>query len=349
MSQVIPKHQRLAPAIEGVLRNLLQTQKIDYLAITSRVKEPSSIIEKIKRKSYKRPSSQVTDISGIRIIVFFESEIIRVSELIRAAFEVDEKNSSNKDSNLQVNQTGYRSVHYVCEIGPTRAALPENAGLDGLKFELQVRTVLQHAWAELAHDRNYKFSGKLPSAAERKLFLYAGMLELADRGLDELSQELDEYSEEVEHEVSAGEIALEIDSVNLVKFMYEWADRNDFPLDRLSPKLQFSDLIAELNFFGIWTLEQLNGIIPHNYVSIAKEMNYSTNIYGAVRDWMLVHDWQRFKSDVPHNWIIDNMDLLERYIPEKEKVTFREEFQFIDLQHIEDEFKTFPEQSPDNS
>lgn len=46
---------------------------------------------------------------------------------------------------MSVDQTGYRSVHFVCDIGSARAALPEFNGLSGLKFEIQIRTVLQHA------------------------------------------------------------------------------------------------------------------------------------------------------------------------------------------------------------
>ena len=82
--------------------------------------------------------------------------------MITGSFNIDEKNSLDKKILLASDQIGYRSVHFVCDLGAQRSGLPEFKDLGGLKFEIQVRTVLQHAWAELAHDRNYKFSGTLP-------------------------------------------------------------------------------------------------------------------------------------------------------------------------------------------
>lgn len=345
LNSVLPTHTRLASSVEGVLENLLQTNKIEYLAITSRVKDLTSALNKIARKNYTNPQQQITDLSGIRIVVFFESDIDRVSAIIEDAFDVDELNSSNKDTSLAINQIGYRSVHYVCELGALRTSLPENSGLNGLKFELQIRTVLQHAWAELAHDRNYKFSGKLPKAAERKLFLYAGMLEIADRGLDELAKELDSYSTSVEHEVSVGELDIIIDSLNLVKFMEEWADKTEFPLEHLSSREQFSDLIVELTDFGILTLRQLNEIIPENYALLAQQIEYETTIYGAVRDWMLIHDWRRFSRDVKFNWLSTDLGILPSFIPEEEMPEFKRLY-YIDVgaeEDYEDENSSWPE------
>lgn len=326
LESIIPSHHRLTPSVEGIIKNLLNKENIDYLTITSRVKTPKSTLEKIKRKNYSDAKQQLTDLSGIRIIVFFESDIPKVTQLIREAFKVDENNSSNKDSTLKSNQTGYRSVHYVCELGENRSSLPENQGLSELKFELQIRTVLQHAWAELAHDRNYKFTGKLPAEAERKLFLYAGMLELADRGLDELSNELDSYVKSVETEVSSGELDLIIDSINLVTFMEEWAQQHNFPLKSIISKLHFTDLIEELNSFDIRTLDDLKKIIPASYVEISKKEKYGSTIYGVVRDWMLIHDWRRFERNVKYNWVISDLDLLYKFIPDKEIEDFKKTF-----------------------
>lgn len=326
LESIIPSHHRLTPSVEGIIKNLLDKENIDYLTITSRVKTQKSTLDKIKRKNYSDAKQQLTDLSGIRIIVFFESDIPKVTQLIREAFKVDESNSSNKDSTLKSNQTGYRSVHYVCELGDNRSSLPENQGLSELKFELQIRTVLQHAWAELAHDRNYKFTGKLPAEAERKLFLYAGMLELADRGLDELSNELDSYVKSVEAEVSSGELDLIIDSINLVSFMEEWAQQYNFPLESMTSKSHFTDLIEELNSFDVRTLDELKKIIPGNYVDISKKEKYSSTIYGVVRDWMLIHDWRKFEKNVKYNWVVSDLDLLYKFIPDEDMEAFKEIF-----------------------
>ncbi|MFF7860757.1 GTP pyrophosphokinase [Pseudomonas monteilii] len=286
------------------MENLLRANAIDYLAVSSRVKDLASAMQKVKRKNYKDPSGQLTDLSGVRVIVFFESEVQKVSDLIRKAFCVDDANSSNKDSSLSVNQIGYRSVHFVCELGQERASLPEYHGLGGLKFEFQVRTVLQHAWAELAHDRNYKFSGKLPDDVERRLYLYAGMLELADKGFDELSREIDAYVEEVQREVGAGDLDMEINSINLLGFVEGWVRSNNLALEHVEMKDGLGDLVEELRFFGVRTLSELHELIPEDYARRVAEISSGTTIYGFVRDWMLLSDWRRYSRDVPQRWSI---------------------------------------------
>lgn len=316
--EVLPKHELLERSVSSIVENLLKSNNVDYLAVTGRVKNAESITKKIRRKGYKDPVSQLTDLTGIRIIVFFESQVSRVAELINQTFNVDLKNSSNKDASLLVNQMGYRSSHFVCDLGPKRKNLPEYDGLDGLKFEFQVRTVLQHAWAELAHDRNYKFSGKLPAAAERKLFLYAGMLELADRGFDELSSEIDSYIRDVQREVVAGDLEMEINSINLGEFIDEWARVNKFPLEHLSLKDGLGDLIEELRLFGISTLAELNEIIPSDYAARSIEQGIGITIYGLVRDWMLISDWRHYRANVPLRWTLSPHDslLIQEYLPE---------------------------------
>lgn len=314
LSSVLPKHGLLSSSVVAIVESLLRSEKVEFLAVTSRVKDLQSAIQKVNRKGYKDPERQLTDLSGIRIIVFFESDVVRVSNIIKTAFEVDEVNSSNKDAAMSVDQIGYRSVHFVCGLGSSRSKLPEYKALEGLKFEFQVRTVLQHAWAELAHDRNYKFSGSLPKDAQRKLFLYAGMLELADKGFDELSREIDSYIESVKHEVEVGDLNIDIDSISLKEFVEGWAAANAFKLKDLGGKENFSDLITELRHFGVATLSELAALIPEDFASRAEALGYGSTIYGVVRDWMLIKDWRRFIAEVPFNWVMGKDDIIATYI-----------------------------------
>lgn len=326
LASVLPKYYSLTAMIESILGNLLRESGIDYLAITSRVKSEASVLEKIKRKKYKDPSSELTDLGGIRVIVFFESDLQRVAEIVEASFNIDGENSSDKMKQMSVNQTGYRSLHYVCDMGAERGALPEYKNLAGLRFELQIRTVLQHAWAELAHDRNYKFSGKLPVDAERKLYLYAGMLELADKGLDELSREMDAYIEQVQKDISSGVLDVAIDSVSLFRFVEDWADSHNVTLGHV--KAGYEELIEELALFGVHTLAQLMAIVPHDYHEYVGE---DQTIYGVVRDWMLIKDWRRFHDEVPHNWIFEDggNEPLWNYLSAEERQAFCNTFEVM--------------------
>lgn len=328
LDAVLPKQNRLTQAVVTIIENLLDARGVEYLAVTGRTKEKAGAIEKIRRKGYGDPARQLTDLSGVRIVVFFESDVRRVSKIIEESFSVDAANSLNKDDLLLANQIGYRSVHFVCDLGKGRTELPEFEGLADLTFEVQVRTILQHAWAELAHDRNYKFSGKLPREVERKMYLYAGMLEIADKGFDELSSEIDKYVESLQVKSDHGDLSSEINSLSLQTFVRSWAKKNNFPLDDASLKDDLSLLVDELAKFGVSTLADLNAIIPRDYCEYFKPDYGQTTIYGVVRDWMLVTDWHRLIKNVECNWIIppDEMHLYKPFVKQHDWHEFNKVF-----------------------
>ncbi|WP_305402432.1 GTP pyrophosphokinase [Photobacterium leiognathi] len=326
LDSALMAHNRLTESVVIIIENLLKANNIDYLTVTGRTKDKKSALEKINRKSYKNPKSQMTDLSGIRIILYFESDINKVSELISDSFDIDFDNSLDKSKVLSKDQIGYRSVHYVCTLGQGRSNLPEYLELGELKFEVQVRTILQHAWAELAHDSSYKFSGTLPPEIERKLYLYAGMLEIADKGFDEISAQIDSYKKSVDEKSKAGDYSISIDSISLSEFFNSWASKNNINITS-SPK-NTSELIQELSLFGIKTLAELNDIIPKEYATIYNKLEDESNILGVIRDWMLINDWKKFINDVSFNWALDedSIKILRELIENKELKDMIDEF-----------------------
>jgi len=293
----------LKSAVSSIIANLVTENGIDVLAIDGRAKDVESAVEKVKRKGYIDPKAQMTDITGVRIIVYFETDVARVCEIIRSAFRVDDANSSNTDERMSADQVGYRSMHFVCDLGDDRTKLPEFHALEGLKFELQVRTVLQHAWAELAHDRNYKLAGSLPRHLERRLFLLAGLLETADQGFDDLSKSLDEYLASVKEDSAKGDLDIEINSISLQSFLEQWCDENNIELQPSIAKGAVpADLVRELKEYGVTTLAQLKEIIPENYSAGISENSSPRTMYGVARQWMIIHDPERLAKDVRYSW-----------------------------------------------
>ncbi len=289
----ISTFESLTKTVVSTTKNLLQDAGIDFLSVEGRTKTIDGINEKIIRKSYFNPRKQLTDISGIRIVAFCETDVDKICSILESTFCVDKDNSLNKDDLMKVDQVGYRSVHYVCDLGEHRSSLPENMKFHGLNFEFQIRTILQHAWAELAHDGNYKFSGKLPKHIERQLYLYAGMLEIADKGFDSLTREIDEYSKNVRAEAKEGNFNFDINSISLKEFFDEWVEEEQFPLE-YDENSALIDLIEELNLFGLENLDDIKSIIPKDYSAIANKNGFSTTYYGLARDWMIIHDHKRY-------------------------------------------------------
>ncbi len=119
------------------------------------------------------------DLAGIRMITYFESDVYRVCEVVKQLFEILPDHPEDKREKLGVDKVGYRSVHFVAEFPEKRTCLLEYKNYKGCRFELQIRSLLQHAWAEIEHDRNYKFNGVMPKHLQRRFSLVAAVLELA--------------------------------------------------------------------------------------------------------------------------------------------------------------------------
>jgi GTP pyrophosphokinase len=304
---ILPKHERLAPVVQSLLENMLQRDQIEYLSASNRVKKLDSALEKIKRKQYAAPQQQMTDLSGIRVITFLEGEVDRISKVIRDLFDVDEANSLDRATVLGRDRIGYRSTHFVCSLGEERGGLPEYESLGGLKFEIQVRTVLQHAWAELAHDRSFKFGAALPAAIDRKLNLYAGLLEITDKAFDEISREIDAYRESIDSKSINQLSATEIDSISISKYVVDFFKLHKV---RLESKEIIADVINELRRFGISNIGQVERLATTEFVTNFSKSFQSVTAIGFLRLLMMYNDLDRYFENKP-DWTGANLELYD--------------------------------------
>jgi len=131
---------------------------------------------------------QITDLSGVRVITFLPRTVDDVCKCIEEQFEVVERVDHGL-SLLQLERFGYQSVHFIISLNAQRLALPEYQRFSGSKAEIQVRTILQHAWAEIEHDIGYKSSHVIPIVIRRRFASLAGMLEIADREFQGIQDE----------------------------------------------------------------------------------------------------------------------------------------------------------------
>jgi putative GTP pyrophosphokinase len=293
LEETLSRHARLTPAVAGLLENILNRHSIEYLNISGRTKDLSSAEEKTRRKKYTHPKIQLTDLTGIRVITFLETQVNAISQLIRTTFDVDEKNSLDRASDLGEDKIGYRSTHFVCTLGKTRSALPEYDALSDLKFEIQVRTVLQHAWAELAHDRSFKLGTGLPTKIQRKLNLYSGMLEIVDGAFDEIAREVDEYSAAIASKTPTQLSDTETNTLSLQRYARELAEQHGIHLDFNEIP---DDVLAEIKSFGLHKIGDLKRIADDKTLGKVKESFGDTSIIGFVRTLMMYNDIDRYFS-----------------------------------------------------
>ena len=147
-------------------------------------------------KEFFDPVNEFTDLCGARVITQTQYEVDRLCQFIRDNFVIDEVNSEDKRAELRHDQFGYLSVHYIVQVKDRQAILdvPAPAAIAQLKAEIQVRTLLQHAWADVSHDSLYKHQFEVPKKWHRDMARLAAVLEAADKEFSQFVESLDAFA-----------------------------------------------------------------------------------------------------------------------------------------------------------
>ena len=205
--------------IQNLLQDLFTHSNIRIHQISCRTKELESLSKKIDSKfgKYKK-LEDITDLVGIRIITYLESEVDNVAELIEQEFIKDPKNSIDKRI-LKADQFGYRSLHMVVSLNGSRSALTEYESYKNLKCEIQIRSILQHAWAEIEHDLGYKGKSAIPTSYARTFNRISALLETADNEFDRLKKELEQYEKDVPMLIQQNSEAVSINQASIKYFL----------------------------------------------------------------------------------------------------------------------------------
>jgi ppGpp synthetase/RelA/SpoT-type nucleotidyltranferase len=190
-------YDSISPALRDITLN----------AIEHRIKEERSLAGKLELKGSKyRSLEDVTDIFGIRIITFYTDDVDKVAAIVKHTFDVDWENSNDKRKLHNLTSFGYNSLHYICRLPKSIVDDPEMPELNTYRFEVQMRTALQHVWSTIEHDIGYKGVTKLPPAYRRQFSRLSGMLELIDDEFSRLRTTLTDYNRRVLALVSSGKL-----------------------------------------------------------------------------------------------------------------------------------------------
>jgi putative GTP pyrophosphokinase len=184
-------YRLLSEKTKQFLSSILSSEGVVPHSILSREKDPEKLRENITSKegSYDDLLNGIPDLAGVRIITYFPSDVDKVVPLIEKEFKVDREHSMDKRLSVDPAILGYASVHFLVEFRPEMLRLPEYALFNKMRCEIQVRTILQHAWAEIEHDVVYKAPEDIPFRLRRRFACLAGLLEIADREFESLRQD----------------------------------------------------------------------------------------------------------------------------------------------------------------
>lgn len=258
--RLLPVYTQMAEVIPEKLKDFFAEAGILVAAVEHRVKTEESLSGKLQRKGGKYASIyDVTDLVGIRVITFYIDDVYKVASMVERLFEVDWENSIDKRKVHEIDSFGYLSLHYICRIPETSYQDPAHPELNSIRFEIQMRTVLQHAWANMNHDTGYKSGVEIPRIYMRNMSRLAGMLELVDDEFSRIRRELSDYRRQVQKLVASGnlsEVLLDGDSFRSYLSVK--------PFDALSRR------IASINQAEIHPVD-LSGFLP-----VFKAMGFKT-------------------------------------------------------------------------
>lgn len=289
--------------IKNLVIDLLRNEEIKSHQITFRVKERDKLEGKILKKDQKYSKlSDITDIAGIRIITYFEDEVDKIANIIKTEFDIDLTNSIDKRQ-LEADRFGYRSLHYVAAINKHRIRLSEYKKYEGLKIEFQIRTILQHSWAEIEHDIGYKGDIAIPQFAKRTFYRVAALLETADLEFVKLKDLLKEYESKVEEEIKDAPETVLLDKASLQSYVNTSSiiAKTDKLFSEFAkvpiiddPNDISNDLLNRINGIGIKTIKELEQFLIRNQAKLFEyfkksiaQMNDKTKISGMSKGIIL--------------------------------------------------------------
>lgn len=193
-------HPEVASDFRTAIEELLTDGGVTYDRVSTRLKDWSSLKAKARKKHpdgtllYPDPRHDIHDMMGVRITTYNSTEIPVALKVLRDSFTVHK--SVDKAAETRISGGfGYGSHHLNLEVDENSEDLQDYVGM---VFEVQVRTVLQHAWAEFEHDIRYKRTGvsvggegldagDLNPEVDRMFTLAAGLIELADQQFDQIA------------------------------------------------------------------------------------------------------------------------------------------------------------------
>ncbi len=266
----------------ALVTTLLDDAGINYLSVTGRAKSVASFAAKAARvlagkRVFANALDEITDQIGVRVIAYLHSDVAAVADLLSDQLTVIDDRDMGQETASE-GRFGYASRHLLVALDPARSTVAVADPLRERRAQVQIRTVLQHAWAEFEHAIRYK--GTIPEEhgpdLDRRFTLAAGLLELADREFSMIHDRLQATISDQRPEPDASDPR--ISPQDLATFLA--SQFNDAGWSRTDHYAWVCGLLLEL---GITSLDELDGLLTSlDSAAINARMSYRYPA-GAVR------------------------------------------------------------------
>ncbi|MBF0621080.1 MAG: hypothetical protein HQL54_04060 [Magnetococcales bacterium] len=255
-----------------LLQEFIKENGPNVHSIVGRVKERDALRRKLLTSdSDFSELSDVEDIVGIRIITYFESEVDQIADIIHREYKIEAAHIIDRGDLMDPERFGYRPRYYSVSLLDNRLELIEYRRFKGCKAEIQVRSILQHAWAEIEREMGYTTRDAFPKEQRRQFSRVASLLELADEQFNEikgfLSPLKESQAKEAEVEVTPQNITALVRSNMIIQ---ELDERLAGSIGvKVAANSEFLEQLAEnITFLGIENISTLERELRHRKKSI---------------------------------------------------------------------------------
>lgn len=293
-------YKKLENDVREIITTLIDVNHIKISNMTLRIKSEEALKNKVISKAKYEHLDEITDILGCRIVTLFESDVDRIFSLLEDTFEVVEVVDKRKKHRVNRIEFGYTSLHVIVKFTDSRCELVEYQKYRNILFEIQIRTVLQHAWAEVEHGLGYKSYFEPPMEIKRKLNRLAGTLEILDEEFESIRYSISLYNASIDKVEKVLKTDINKDSLiaymNTSPVIQEIADavakKHNYKLMADPLLISQQKLVAKLNAQGYQYIHEINDDIEKHKSTviaigneISERINYDSpdlNLYSTV-------------------------------------------------------------------
>lgn len=295
------EYAEFAQCVLQKLLDAMKERKLLHAYHSSRAKKIASLTNKCAKKEYDKvtnsyilkyndPRNQITDLAGVRIVCYLPQDILPIQHIVESLFDVDRENSMNKADLLKSDKVGYLSVHYIVSLKEELLSV-EQRKYKGMKCEVQLRTVLQDAWSQVFHDRQYKSNmanTEIPTEMLRETNLVSGALELLDNEIGRLVKRYDNIAERINNAVYQELLDCIIDKESLENYF-----RIKFV--RLGTRFySYDDISGVLKKYGLLTIRDIDIMLDDGLIQEIYALNMQLTIDKILMYGMIVNDADKF-------------------------------------------------------
>ena len=173
-------YEEFAARIRNLIQDLVELEGVEFYAIEGWAETPAEILRILSTLEEKDLAG--VDLVRVRVLLRFPEDVLKVEELVKSEFENDPKRSVPSSQLEDPFRFGYPAVVYILALNDSRSRLREWAKYKDLTFRLELRTLLQEAWATISPRVNQTVGSISEKKLTRELVLLSSLLEKADEG-----------------------------------------------------------------------------------------------------------------------------------------------------------------------